>query len=166
MIQDFIYEQIQADVECEFNRISVLIQGCQLQKHMVAAKRSSSDDTAHISDIIFHIYYAGWRENKITHNGATKYRTKLTEIGKKYGVGCITEEERIEIVKAVGLSKGHWFKCPNGHYYCIGECRAGGTGPADPATAGPKLQKPITQNFSLLFIYTLMVLYQQQYNLL
>ena len=44
--------------------------------------------------------------------------------------------------------------------------RAGGTGPADPATAGPKLQKPITQNFSLLFIYTLMVLYQQHYNLL
>ena len=44
--------------------------------------------------------------------------------------------------------------------------RAGGTGPADQATAGPKLQKPTTQNFSLLFIYTLIVLYQQQYNLL
>ena len=40
------------------------------------------------------------------------------------------------------------------------------TGPADQATAGPKLQKPTTQNFSLLFIYTLIVLYQQQYNLL
>ena len=122
MIQDFIYEQIQADVKCEFNRISVLIQGCQLQKHMVAAKRSSSDDTAHINDIMFHIYYAGWRKNKITSDDVTKYRTKLTEIGKKYGAGCITEEERIKIVKAVGLSKGHWFKCPNGHYYCIGEC--------------------------------------------
>ena len=46
------------------------------------------------------------------------------------------------------------------------EDRAGGTGPADQATAGPKLQKPTTQNFSLLFIYTLIVLYQQQYNLL
>ena len=45
-------------------------------------------------------------------------------------------------------------------------CRAGGTGPADQATAGPKLQKPTTQNFSLLFIYTLIVLYQQQNNLL
>ena len=27
-----------------------------------------------------------------------------------------------QIVKAIGLAKGHWFKCPNGHYYCIGEC--------------------------------------------
>lgn len=34
----------------------------------------------------------------------------------------ITESERKAIVKAIGLSAGHWFKCPNGHYYCIGEC--------------------------------------------
>ena len=124
MIQDFIYEQIQADVECEFYRISLLIEGCRLQKHIVAAKRRSSDDFAHINDIMFHIYYAGWQKDhdKITSSDATKYRTELTEIGKKYGVGSITEEERIEIVKAVGLSKGHWFKCPNGHFYCIGEC--------------------------------------------
>jgi len=121
MIQDYIYEQIQADVECEFNRISVLIQGCQLQKDL-AAKKCSSDDTAHISNIMFQIYYAGWRKKKIIGDYATNYRTKLTEIARKYGVGCITEQERIEIVKAIGLSKGHWFKCPNGHYYCIGEC--------------------------------------------
>ena len=37
-------------------------------------------------------------------------------------MGDLTEAECIEIVKAVGLSKGHWFKCPNGHFYCIGEC--------------------------------------------
>lgn len=30
--------------------------------------------------------------------------------------------DRIMIVKAVGLKQGHWFKCPNGHPYCIGEC--------------------------------------------
>ena len=124
MIQDFIYEQIQVDVECEFNRISILIEVCQLQKHVTATKRSSSDDIALISDIMLHIYYAGWQKNhgKITSSKATECRTKLTEIGKKYGVGCITEAERIEIVKAVGLSKGHWYKCPNGHFYCIGEC--------------------------------------------
>ena len=34
----------------------------------------------------------------------------------------ITEEERVQIVKAIGLSKGHWFKCANGHIYAIGEC--------------------------------------------
>ncbi|XP_060589825.1 NFX1-type zinc finger-containing protein 1-like [Ruditapes philippinarum] len=34
----------------------------------------------------------------------------------------ISGEERLEIVKALGLSKGHWFKCPNNHIYAIGEC--------------------------------------------
>lgn len=29
---------------------------------------------------------------------------------------------RKEIVKAIGLKKGHWFECPNGHPYVIGEC--------------------------------------------
>ena len=31
-------------------------------------------------------------------------------------------EEKAMIVKAIGLSKGHWYKCPNGHIYAIGDC--------------------------------------------
>eukprot|EP00057_Strongylocentrotus_purpuratus_P004392 XP_003728602.1 PREDICTED: NFX1-type zinc finger-containing protein 1 [Strongylocentrotus purpuratus] len=34
----------------------------------------------------------------------------------------ITDQERVEIVKAIGLSQGHWYKCPKGHVYAIGEC--------------------------------------------
>ena len=30
--------------------------------------------------------------------------------------------ERIEILKAMNLTKGHWFKCKQGHIYCITEC--------------------------------------------
>ncbi|KAG5870922.1 hypothetical protein JTB14_004143 [Gonioctena quinquepunctata] len=42
---------------------------------------------------------------------------------KKLNCGMqISESERVEIVKAMGLSKGHWFKCPNGHPYVITEC--------------------------------------------
>lgn len=22
----------------------------------------------------------------------------------------------------MGFKRGHWYKCPNGHVYCIGEC--------------------------------------------
>jgi hypothetical protein len=29
---------------------------------------------------------------------------------------------RQDIVKAMGLAKGHWYQCPNGHPYTIGEC--------------------------------------------
>ena len=34
----------------------------------------------------------------------------------------LTPEEKKQIVSAVGLSKGHWYKCPQGHIYAIGEC--------------------------------------------
>ncbi|KAJ8042126.1 NFX1-type zinc finger-containing protein 1 [Holothuria leucospilota] len=34
----------------------------------------------------------------------------------------INEDERDMVVKAMGFTRGHWFKCPNGHVYAIGEC--------------------------------------------
>ena len=36
----------------------------------------------------------------------------LAELGKM--VNYIEVEERMMVVKAMGLQKGHWFKCPNG----------------------------------------------------
>ncbi len=39
----------------------------------------------------------------------------------KTGMG-ISEVERMEIIKALDMKQGHWFKCPNGHFYSIGEC--------------------------------------------
>ncbi|XP_003932606.3 NFX1-type zinc finger-containing protein 1 [Saimiri boliviensis] len=37
------------------------------------------------------------------------------------GLG-ISEEERVQIVTAIGYPRGHWFKCRNGHIYVIGDC--------------------------------------------
>ncbi|NXM69663.1 ZNFX1 protein, partial [Serilophus lunatus] len=37
------------------------------------------------------------------------------------GLG-LSEAERVQIVKAIGCPRGHWFKCKNGHIYVIGEC--------------------------------------------
>lgn len=34
----------------------------------------------------------------------------------------ITEFEKKSILKAMNLSVGHWYQCPNGHVYCITEC--------------------------------------------
>ncbi|KAI8519522.1 NFX1-type zinc finger-containing protein 1 [Branchiostoma belcheri] len=34
----------------------------------------------------------------------------------------ITDEERIQVVRAMKLEQGHWFACPNGHPYVITEC--------------------------------------------
>lgn len=32
--------------------------------------------------------------------------------------------ERSKVVQAIGLGMGHWYKCPKGHFYAIGDCGA------------------------------------------
>ena len=52
-------------------------------------------------------------------------KKRVEEIFEKLGSLLLielTKEETIMIVKTIGLSQGHWFKCKNGHIYCIGEC--------------------------------------------
>ncbi|XP_050404013.2 NFX1-type zinc finger-containing protein 1 [Patella vulgata] len=34
----------------------------------------------------------------------------------------ITDQERLNIVAAIGGRKGQWYQCRNGHYYSIGDC--------------------------------------------
>ncbi|XP_020904024.1 NFX1-type zinc finger-containing protein 1 isoform X2 [Exaiptasia diaphana] len=46
----------------------------------------------------------------------------VQEARTKYPINTLTPKEKVAIVKAIGLSKGHWFKCPQGHVYAIGEC--------------------------------------------
>ena len=47
----------------------------------------------------------------------------LMKESEKYvgGLG-ITKKEQMQILSAMGIAKGHWYKCPNGHIYYIGEC--------------------------------------------
>ncbi|XP_023702624.1 NFX1-type zinc finger-containing protein 1 isoform X3 [Cryptotermes secundus] len=46
----------------------------------------------------------------------------LEKFAKVLKVSGISLEERKEIVKAIGMKQGHWYKCPNGHIYVITEC--------------------------------------------
>lgn len=53
----------------------------------------------------------------------TLVKSALEALNKAANNGlAITEIERREIVAAIGLSPGHWFKCAKGHIYAIGEC--------------------------------------------
>lgn len=45
---------------------------------------------------------------------------KLKHLHTLPGLG-ITENERVAIVAALNLSKGHWYVCPKGHPYVITE---------------------------------------------
>lgn len=47
----------------------------------------------------------------------------INELNKKAKAAItLSDAERREIVKAVGLKQGHWYKCPNGHPYAIADC--------------------------------------------
>ncbi|KAG8194822.1 hypothetical protein JTE90_017261 [Oedothorax gibbosus] len=51
--------------------------------------------------------------------------TKFTEAYNAVSDGAvlnISDLEKTDILKAMGLSAGHWYQCPNGHVYCITEC--------------------------------------------
>lgn len=45
---------------------------------------------------------------------------RAVEMGDFYQV--VTEREKREVIEAMGMGRGHWYRCPNGHVYTIGEC--------------------------------------------
>ena len=50
-------------------------------------------------------------------------RAAMETLGVKLKTGIgITDTERRQIIQAMGMSQGHWFKCPNGHVYAIADC--------------------------------------------
>ena len=69
------------------------------------------------------MYHSGTRQlPKVSEKYVEEISQLISNFKDKYKLDRLTEAERVEIVKAMGLTKGHWFKCPNGHYYCITEC--------------------------------------------
>ena len=46
-------------------------------------------------------------------NTMNKYNKEINHNGKQFGE---------MIIKALGLGSGHWYTCPNGHPYAIGDC--------------------------------------------
>ena len=49
-----------------------------------------------------------------------RYNTRIKNISTRYGLSVfyqqVTREEKDLIVKAMGLTQGHWFKCPKGKH--------------------------------------------------
>ncbi|NXU02820.1 ZNFX1 protein, partial [Buphagus erythrorhynchus] len=61
---------------------------------------------------------------KFTEEDEAAVKAHLNKInaGLPVSVLEISEAERVQIVRAIGCPRGHWFKCKNGHIYVIGEC--------------------------------------------
>ena len=56
-------------------------------------------------------------------NGCLKNTSTVSKIAIKLRITYKIDDEGMEdLIQAIGLSKGNWNKCPNGHLYVIGEC--------------------------------------------
>ena len=112
-----------ADSTSELRRLSCLSKLLELQCKIHVKKTSILPaEYDSIVKTLERLYCRGWKLRKTTEEHESAINQLIKAISTKYQVDGLSEEELMTIVSAVGLSQGHWFKCPKGHYYCIGEC--------------------------------------------
>ena len=122
-MQDFLSDQQLSDIESELQRLMCITRLCDLEFKIVTKKSTvSSIDRSKLDQIAAQVFKIQCDGRKLTPEIEEQVSVLIAHFHKKYAVGGLTKAERVDIVKAIGLTKGHWFKCPNGHFYCIGEC--------------------------------------------
>lgn len=117
----FFTEQEVTDILDELERFKHLL---QLLKFKLQKDELKIDLGEQLSKDAVEVEICLTDNKKFSENRQKFVRKFLKQIEKLVpGTGLgITEKERLQIVKAMDLSKGHWYKCPNGHVYAIGEC--------------------------------------------
>lgn len=113
-----ISEQQQKDVKLEIGRLNAIIQLAKLRSH---AAYGQSKDAPAVATADKAANAAVFKPAVFQETEATAALKRLQEAVKASDV-VITMQERKMIVQAIGLKAGHWYKCPAGHLYCIGEC--------------------------------------------
>ena len=104
-------------------RLTLLAKLIELQVKMLPIKTLvSTDEHDVITSTILKLEESGWKLEKVSEKEEGSILGTIKSLCEKYSIDGLSETERLEIVKAIGLSKGHWYKCPNGHTYVIGEC--------------------------------------------
>ena len=127
-----ISEQQQNDVANEIRRLNVMVQLSTLL-HLATSMKGEPKVAQQVEAtkaIVFSL-------SVFNEDMALDSLEQLQKVIKTSGV--VSKYDRDLIVKAIGLKAGHWYKCPNGHYYCIGECGGAmvyGTCPECGATIG------------------------------
>ena len=125
LLQQFLSNQQISDAESEVYRLMSLITlldlWCKLRAQGTHSSLTEGDRTT-LTSQVERVQSSGWKSEKLKERDYDEIVKFITRMSDKYKVDGLTDAEKIEIVNAIGLTKGHWFKCPNGHYYCIGEC--------------------------------------------
>ena len=124
LMQESLTDQQLSDIDSEMKRLQCLLSLLELHSKIKGRKVVITPiDQGHLDSLASRVYHSGAGTIPRVSEDLEKDVTELiADFKKQYSIEGLTETERTQIVKAVNLSKGHWFKCPNGHFYCIGEC--------------------------------------------
>lgn len=118
--EDHVTNQEIADVEMEIKRLRRIVQFGNIKRSVQFRQVQTNSEIQSIHDNIREVLFLDKRYTDFLDNAI---KINLNELSKK--VNCavsITDQERMEIVQAINLAKGHWYKCPNGHPYAIADC--------------------------------------------
>ena len=126
-LEEFLYKhrssitnEMQSDVLAEVRRISILaklytfkIQGteslCEQDQEFLTSTQNSLDTLQF------------GKATKLSEEEYQSLLSRLSEIAKKLKVP-LTESEKRMIIGALHAKAGSWYKCPQGHFYQIGDC--------------------------------------------
>lgn len=124
VMQDFLSRQQISDAVHEVLRLTCSAKLLDLLcKIRVMECRIAQTDLTAIMDEVKRVHSSGANEHeKLTEVDETKVCEFIKLLSNKYSVDGLSDEKRIQIVQAIGLAKGHWYKCPNGHFYTIADC--------------------------------------------
>ena len=114
-------DQMTIDIDAERRRI-LLLEAMFKTEHefLIGNIKVCEDDMKVFAEIKL---IATGTNMKDLHEESTYERMleALRDMLGKYKVR-LTFDERQSIIKAISARSGSWYKCPNGHYYQIGEC--------------------------------------------
>ena len=111
-----ISDQMKEEVTCELQRLAIL------PAYYAFLEKYTSYQNSSLLRLKGELERSMCPTKKYDQQQDDKVRAWLKESEKYIGGLGINESERLMILNAMNLRNGHWYKCPNGHVYCITEC--------------------------------------------
>ena len=109
----FMSEQEVSDVQAECYRGNVCIEHLKIRKKVLTLSKANQQEAQTELNKLQQLIDT---DKAITEDIVEQIKEVLETIKRimKVEVLGIDEEEKLQIINAVGLRQGHWFKCPNG----------------------------------------------------
>ena len=124
LMQDSLTDQQLNDIQCEMKRLDCMFRLCELHSRIEERRITINPQERSALDILASkVYYSGaGKKPKMSDDLEKEVSVLIASFREQYDLEDLTDSERVEINKGMDFSKGHWFKCPYGHIYCIGDC--------------------------------------------